>query len=53
MTKNQKQFMKKVNTDGENLYIFWMICGISIKCSEKMWLMIILKVKKIKASTSF
>ena len=40
--------MKIVNTDGENLHIFWTTWGISMKFSGKLWLMIILKAKKIK-----
>ena len=35
--------MKRVNIDGENLHISW---GISMKFSEKMRLLIILKVKE-------
>ena len=35
--------MKIVNIDGENLHISW---GISMKFSEKMRLLIILKVKE-------
>ena len=38
--------MKIVNTEGENIHIFWTAWGISIKFSGKKWLLIILKVKK-------
>ena len=41
--------MKIVDIDGENLHIFGTTWGISIKFSEKMWLMIILKVTKKQA----
>ena len=38
--------MKIANVDREILHIFWMTWGVSVKFSEKMWLMIILKVTK-------
>ena len=38
--------MKRANTDGENLHIFWMTWGILMMTfSGNMWLMIILKLK--------
>ena len=38
--------MKRANTDGENLHIFWTTWGILMMTfSGKMWLMIILKLK--------
>ena len=43
--------MKIVNMDEENLHIFWMTWEISMKCSGKMWLMIILKVTKNQGFT--
>ena len=53
MPKKSEKLMKIVNTDGENLYIFWTAWGISMKFSGKMWLSIILKVtKKTKVSPS-
>ena len=44
--KKPKKSMKMVNIEVENLRIFWMSCGSSVKLSGMMWLMIILKVKK-------
>ena len=38
--------MKIANIDREFLHIFWATWGISMKFSEKMWIMIILKVTK-------
>ena len=38
--------MEVVNIEGENLRIFWTTWEISMKFSEKMWLMIIFKVTK-------
>ena len=49
LSKNPKKSMKIVNIDGENLRIIWTIGEISMKFSEKMWLMII---KKKKSSAS-
>ena len=43
--------MKIVNTEGENIHIFWTVWGISIKFSGKKWLLIILKVKKNQVFT--
>ena len=43
--------MKIVNTDKENLNMFPTPWGISIKFSEKMSLMMVLKVTKIKGFT--
>ena len=43
--------MKTVNTDGENLHVFWKTWRISMKFSGKMWLMIILKVTKNQGFT--
>ena len=42
MSKNKKKLMKIVNTDRENLYIFWTTW---MKLSENMWLIIILIMK--------
>ena len=44
--KKSEKIMKVVNTDRENVHIFWTIWGLSIKFSGKMWIMIILKVTK-------
>ena len=38
--------MKIANIDTKNLHIFWTTWEISMKISEIMWLMIILKVTK-------
>ena len=38
--------MKLANFVKESLHIFWTTCGISMKFSGMMWLMIILKVTK-------
>ena len=38
--------MKIVNIDRENLHIFWTTWVISVKISENMWLVTILKVTK-------
>ena len=39
--------MKRANIDGENLHIIWTTWGILMMTfSGKMWLMIILKLKK-------
>ena len=38
--------MKIANIVKESLHIFWTTCGISMKFSGMMWLMIILKVTK-------
>ena len=43
--------MKIANIYGEILHIFWTTWGISMKFSEKMWLMIILKVTRTKGFT--
>ena len=51
MLKKSKKLMKIVDNDGENLHIFGTTWEISIKFSEKMWLMIILKVTKKQAFT--
>ena len=42
-----------VNIEGENLHIFWITWGISLKFSEKAWLMIIFKVTKKIRSLSY
>ena len=42
--------MKIANIVKESLHIFWKTCGISMKFSGMMWLMIILKVKKLKVT---
>ena len=44
--KNWWNSMKIANIDREIFHIFWTTWGISIKFSGKMWLMIILKVRK-------
>ena len=44
--KKFEKMMKIVNIDGENLYIFWTTCEISMKFLGKLWLIIILKVTK-------
>ena len=52
--KNQRNrwlSMKIANIDREKLHIFWTTCGISMKLSSKMWLMIILKVRKNQGFT--
>ena len=49
--KKYKKLMKRV-IDGKNLHIFWTTWGISVKYLGKMWLMIILKVTKNRASPS-
>ena len=38
--------MKIVNIDEESLHMFWTSSGISMKFSEKVWLMIILNITK-------
>ena len=38
--------MKMANIDRESIHIFWTTWGISMKFSDKMWLMIMLKVTK-------
>ena len=43
--------MEIVNTEEENLHIFWPPWGASTKSSEKMWFMIILKVTKKQSLT--
>ena len=43
--------MKIANIDREILHDFWMTWGISMKFLGKMWLMIILKVKKNQGFT--
>ena len=45
--------MKIANIDRESLHIFWTTWGISMKFSEKMWLMTILKVTKNQGFTLF
>ena len=42
--------MKIANIVKESLRIFWTTCEISMKLSGMMWLMIILKVKKLKVT---
>ena len=42
--------MKIVNIDGENLHIFWTTLGILMEFWGNMWLRIILKVTKTRAS---
>ena len=44
--KNSRKLMKIVNIDEEHLHTFQMTCEISIEFSEKMCLMIVLKVTK-------
>ena len=44
--KKSKKSMKIINIDVENLHTLWTTWGISMKFSEKMWLIIILKVSK-------
>ena len=44
--KTRYKTMKIANIDRENIYIFWTTSGIWMKFSGKMWLMIILKLKK-------
>ena len=44
--KNPRKLMKIVNIDEEHLHTFQMTCEISIEFSEKMCLMIVLKVTK-------
>ena len=43
--------MKIVSIEGESLHIFWTTWGISMKFSERKWLMIILKVTKKQGFT--
>ena len=43
--------MKIANIDRESLHIFWTIWRISMKFSEKMWLMIVLKVTQNQGLT--
>ena len=43
--------MKIANIDRESLHIFWTIWGISMKLSEKMWIMIMLKVTQNQGLT--
>ena len=50
MSKKSKKSMKIADLDGEVLHIFWTTCGISVKFSGKMWLMI-LKVTKNQGFT--
>ena len=50
--KKKPKSVKMVNTGGENLHIFSTMWGISMKVSGKMWLMIILKVRKNRVSRS-
>ena len=40
--------MKRVNIVGENPHIFWTTWGILMTFSGKMWLMVIIKLKKGK-----
>lgn len=42
--KQTKKYVKVVNIDEKNLHIFWTTAGISMKLSEKIWVMIILRV---------
>ena len=44
--KNWQKSMKLANFVKENLHIFWTTCGISMKFSGMMWLMMISKVTK-------
>ena len=44
--RRSEKAMKIVNIEEENFHIFRTTWGISIKCSGKMWFMIILKVTK-------
>ena len=49
MSKNPENWwklMKIANIDREILHNFWKTGGISMKFSEKMWFIIILKVTK-------
>ena len=50
--KKSEKSMKIVKIDGDNLHVFWATWGLSMKFSEKTWLMIILKVTKSTASPS-
>ena len=45
--------MKLINIDGENLHIFWITRGISMKFSGKIWLITILKVTKDQGLTLY
>ena len=45
--------MKIVNIEGEDLHIFWVTWGMSMKFSGKTSLMIILKVTKNQGSTLY
>ena len=54
MLKSQKNWWKMMkigNIDRASLYIFWTTWGTSMKISENMWLMIILKVQKSQGFT--
>ena len=46
-----RKLMKIVNPDEENLHIFWTTCGVSLKCSGKMWIITILEVTKNQCYT--
>ena len=48
--KKSEKKMKIVNIEEENLRIFWMTWGISMKFSGKVSLMIILKIRKSRGS---
>ena len=50
--KKSPKMMKIVNIDEENRHIFRTITGILMTFSRKMWLAIILKVTKNRASLS-
>ena len=49
--KTEEKSLEIVNIEGENLHIFWTTWRISIKFSEKMRLMIRLKVTKNQGFT--
>ena len=49
--KNRWKLMKIGNIDRENLHMFWTTREISMKFSEKKWLMIMLKVTKNQGFT--
>ena len=51
--KNWLKSMKISNFDREIIYIFWTTWGIPIKFSGKMWLIIILKLRKNQGFTFY
>ena len=48
MSKNKKKMIEIVNIDGGNLHIFWKTWEILMKFSGKLWIMTILKSKKVE-----